>query len=48
MSMAILKDGHIKFSINDAGHLIFSYTDEVPVVNDDEETAEEEEEADDE
>ena len=48
VSMAILKDGHIKFSINDAGHLIFSYTDEVPVVNDDEETAEEEEEADDE
>jgi len=49
VSMAILKDGHIKFTINEeTGHLIFSYTDEVPVLYDEEETAEEEEEADDE
>ena len=31
VSMAMLKDGHIKFEINDQGHLIFSYTDEIPV-----------------
>ena len=45
VSMAILKDGHIKFTIDEeTGHLIFSYTNEVPVLYDDEEAAEEEEE----
>ncbi len=33
VSMSILKDGHIKFSIDSNGHLIFSYTDEIPVVD---------------
>ena len=32
VSMSILKDGHIKFSIDENGHLIFSYTNEIPVV----------------
>lgn len=31
VSMAILKDGHIRFEIDDNGHLIFHYTDEIPV-----------------
>lgn len=31
VSMSILKDGHIKFSIDSNGHLIFSYTNEIPV-----------------
>lgn len=40
VSMAVLKDGHIKFHIDEeTGHLIFSYTNEIPVV-DDEETEE--------
>lgn len=52
VSMAVLKDGHIKFEINDDGHLIFSYTNEIPVEEDPEEETEpaeeEEEDADDE
>jgi hypothetical protein len=41
VSMAILKDGHIKFHIDEeTGHLIFSYTDEIPVVDDEEEQEE--------
>ena len=36
VSMAILKEGHIKFEIDDDGHLIFSYTDEIPVVEEEE------------
>lgn len=34
VSMAVLKDGHIKVSINAAGHLIFSYTNQIPVAED--------------
>lgn len=37
--VALLKGGQIKFEINSSGHLIFSYTDEIPVAeeeNDDE------------
>lgn len=52
VSMSILKDGHIRFHIDEeTGHLIFSYTDEIPVAPDpepepdpEEEPAEEEEE----
>ena len=36
VSMAILKDGHISFEIDDNGHLIFHYTDEIPVVEEEE------------
>lgn len=36
--VSIIKDGMIKLAINSAGHLIFSYTDEVPVVPDDDAT----------
>ena len=31
VQIALIKDGQIRFSIDEDGHLIFSYTDEVPV-----------------
>ena len=34
--VAIIKDGQIRFHIDDNGHLIFSYTNEVPVAEEDE------------
>lgn len=39
--VAILKNGLIKFSVNDQGHLIFSYTDDVPVAEDEEDESNE-------
>ena len=38
--VAIIKDGQIRFHVDDNGHLIFSYTDEVPVAEDPEEEEE--------
>ena len=35
--IAITQAGQIKFSLNDNGHLIFSYTDQVPVGEEEEE-----------
>jgi hypothetical protein len=35
--VAILKNGLIKFEIDDNGHLIFSYTEDVPVEEEDDE-----------
>ena len=34
--VAVIKNGQIKFYINDQGHLIFAYTDQVPVAEEDE------------
>ena len=34
--VAIMKNGMIKFAVNDQGHLIFSYTEDVPVAEDEE------------
>ena len=31
VQIALIKDGQIRFSIDENGHLIFSYTDEIPV-----------------
>jgi hypothetical protein len=37
--VAITKNGMIKFAVNSVGHLIFSYTDQVPVPADEDDTS---------
>ena len=36
VQIALIKDGQIRFSIDEDGHLIFSYTDEIPVAEEEE------------